>query len=559
MKLTKAMRSWLVEHKGLSADASDDEFRKAAAEALLDGSLAHDKYVELCKDPDADAANGLEKTLAAITGSLENLGKRMEGLESKGATPTSSVSSTNETPADGHTPAAEPSLKSTAPKAPADESAFDKAFGGGESVSNDPNLPAVRVVGAHERYDKSTKAVHFPERTQKGMLHPFAGQRAFEGGDKGRRVIDAPSDLDQAISGAYIKWAIQSEKGGTQGIPKSLQMTDHDRDLMQYALRECKWGGVIGGTGSEDDGAVGLKGDKLTEFQQKAILDDAISGGVEVAPISFDDQVILIPLLNGEFFPRVNVVNITRGRRIEGASMGNVTLSSGGADGTPIPLFNTASFITAFNTDIHVVNGSIEIGLDFLSDSPIDVAGTITAQYGQQLLTWLDEQVCVGDGTTEPEGVLNATGTTTVNSTNGAVGPPTVGDYEGLLFGVPKNYKQGYPANRITYAANETTYQRARGIAVGAGDQRRVFGMNQEDYSVLGHPYGIGEFFTNPQVLFVNWGRYRMYRRLGLTVKVTTEGKELVRNNFMLITARARYGGQLEDGAAAAVMTDAQS
>ncbi|WP_196300513.1 hypothetical protein, partial [Streptococcus pneumoniae] len=83
---------------------------------------------------------------------------------------------------------------------------------------------------------------------------------------------------------------------------------------------------------------------------------------LEIAPIAFDDQIILTPLLNGEFFPRFNTVPITRGRRIESASMGNVTLSSGGADGTDIPLFATAAFIAAFDTTIFVVNGSIEIG-----------------------------------------------------------------------------------------------------------------------------------------------------------------------------------------------------
>lgn len=554
MKLTQAMKTWLVEQKGLSADAADEDFRKAAADAMLDGSLTHDKYVELCADPDAQKADSLESKLDTILGAVNDQGKRLETLESRGAEPETKAP---ETKAPEETKKVEPQVKETAPKAP--ESAFDKAFGTGDPVSTDPNVPAVRVVGAHERYSKTPTAVHFPETSTRGVKHPFAGQRVFEGGDKGRRYIDEPSELDQAVSGAYIKWAIASEKGGDRGIPQSLRMTDHDNELMQYALRECKWGGVIGGQGSEDEGSMGLKGQKLTPFQQKALIDDATSGGIEAAPIMFDDQVILTPLLNGEFFPRVNVVNITRGRRIEGASIGNVTLSSGGADGSAIPLFNTASFISAFDTNIFVVNGSVEIGLDFLSDSPIDVSSIITAQYGQQLLTWLDTQVCTGDGTTEPEGITNASGTTSVSATNTTTGPPTVGDYEGLLFGIPKNFKQGFPTNRITFAGTETSYQRARGIAVGGSDQRRVFGMDHENYMLFGHPYGIGEFFTNSQIAFVNWGRYRMYRRLGLTIKVTTEGKELVRNNFMLITARARYGGQIETGSAVAITTNGQS
>lgn len=566
MKLTPQLKAWLVEHKGLTAESTDDEFRKAASGAVLDGSLSADKFAELTKDAEAQQGGQLMTALNGITGLLKAQGERIEQLEKAPAAPANPTSTTEstETPETKATPA----VAKNAPKLSLfgegsesnDGTGLEKAFSGGDPISTDPADPVqVRSIGAHERYDTSRKSVNFPDRTERGVKHPFAGQRVFEGGSKGMRYIDEPSELEQAINGAYVKFAIRSEKGGNHGIPAALRMTEHDEELIKFALQNHKWGGVVGGVGSEDENAIGLKGVKLTPHMQKAVLDDATSGGLEAAPIMFDDQIILTPLLNGEFFPRVNTVNITRGRRIEGASMGNVTFSSGGADGTAIPLFSTSGFIAAFDTTIFVANGSIELGMDFLSDSPVDIAGMITQTYGQQLLTWLDEQVVVGDGSTEPEGIMSASGTTSVSSANGASGPPTVGDYEGLLFGVPKAYKQGFPVNRIAYGANETTYQRARGIAVGASDQRRVFGMNQEDYNVFGHPYGISESFTNAQALFANFARYRMYRRLGLTLKVTTEGKELVRNNFMLLTARARYGGQLEDGAAAAVITDMQS
>jgi hypothetical protein len=107
------------------------------------------------------------------------------------------------------------------------------------------------------------------------------------------------------------------------------------------------------GQGSEDDGAISVKNRKLAPHEIKALIDDATSGGIEIPPIAFDDMIIQIPILNGEFYPRVNTVNITRGRRIEGGSIGNVTLSSGGVDATAIPLFNTANFVSAFDTTIH--------------------------------------------------------------------------------------------------------------------------------------------------------------------------------------------------------------
>lgn len=549
MKVTEKLRKWLVDESILTADeAKDDSACKAAAgEAMLSGKLTKEKAVELQKDEDATNADALGQTLKAVLEGQTKLLNRIEALEA-GDTPVELEESKETTTEAKVTSEAQNKLASVG---------LIPAMTGGDGSS----VGDVKVHGAHERYSKQRDALKYPTELGNGRKHPFAGQDVFEniGGASGatRRKLSEPSDLDMAVNGAYFKWAMQMQLG--QKCPPPLRMNEHEQELMAYALKEVAWTGIIGGVGSESDNAMVVRNAKLTAHQQKAILDDAGSGGLELAPIAFDDAVIMTPQLFGEFFPSINVINVARGRRMEGGSMGNVTLSSGGADGTSIPLFSTASFISAFDTSIFVVNGAIEIGLDFLSDSPIDVAGEVTRQYGETLLNWLDTQIVSGDGTTEPEGIMNASGTTSVSSANGAGGGPTVGDYEGLLFGVDKQFKQRFDANRIMYGANETTYSRARGIAVGGSDARRVFGMNQEDYSLFGHPYGINASFTNQQIFFGNMARYRMYRRMGLTMNVTTEGKTLVRDNLMLISARARFGGQIEDGNAFAVMTDAQS
>lgn len=525
MKITKQLKSWCVEHCGLTAEATDEEFGKAAADAMVKGELTPEQYGEMSADP--DEGNG--KALVSL---LEKMDARLESLE-KG----------NQTPK---------------PDKPISEMA--KRLGDVDgSATMELDEPSIREVGIEEMFSTNRTEKRFPMVTQKGMSHPKGGQRLYEGGSEGKRYIDEPSEFDKAVVGAIFKWKVFCQTD-PRLVPQKMRMTDVDWKLVKHALHKCNWGGVMFGQGSEDDGAIGVKNRKLSNREIKALIDDGgASGALEMAPIEFDNAIITTPLLHGEFFPMVNVVNITRGRRIEGASIANVTINSGGVDGTAIDLENTANFITAFDTTIFVCDGAIEIGLDFLSDSPVDVADLITTSYGEQMLTWLDEQVCIGDGTTEPEGITNATGTGTVNADNGAGGPPTVGDYESLLFGVSKAFKRGAPTNRIAYGSNETTYQRLRGIAVGGTDARRVFGMDHESYNTFGHPHGINENFTNRQTIFANFMRYRMYRRLGLSLKVTTEGKELVRNNFMMISARARFGGQLEDGNAAAVQADGQS
>lgn len=544
MKLTAQLKAWLVEHMGVAKDADDSAFRKAVAEALVDGKLDSGTLLKLTEEPQHKEADAFAAKLDAILESQKSFGERLAAVEQR-----------KEQPAEKRAEAEEPQPKG-APELQAKDggrSLFELTF-----ASAPKSDLVVRHVTADKRYDGSRGEKRFPAFDDRGRRHPYANQRFFEGAPGGQmRLIDEPSELDRAVAGAYCKWSLSSQLGNR--VPTALRMTDHDAELMQFALREMKWAGVIHGVGDEDSRAVPVFGQRLDERQVKAVLDDATSGGLELAPIVFDDMIISTPILNGELYPLVNVVNITRGRRVEGGVIGNVTLSSGGADGTAIPLFATASFISAFDTTIFVANGAIEIGLDFLSDSPVAVADIVTAQYGQVLLNWLDTQIAIGDGTTEPEGVTVASGTVTVNATNGATGPPTVGDYEALLFGVAKQYKTGYPVQRIAYAANETTYRRARAIAVSGTDQRRVFGMTHEDYTLLGHPYKINGSFGNRSAVFGNFARYRMYRRMGLTMKATTEGKELTRANLLLITARARFGGQIEDGNAFAVQADGQS
>lgn len=555
MKITAKLKAWLATHKGAAADISDEKAKAATTAALMDGSLDAGTFAELTKSPEAAQGTAIAETLGALQKATTGILDRLERLESAKVTAATEAKTETKAAAKAPTLPTEESENTgeTGTKAP---SMLERMFGGAGGDGGETYV-TVNVKGAHTRYDTARKGLCYPTTDKRGGRHPYAGLPVMEGDKTGQRQLQEPSQLDQAINGAWLKMTLQGELG--RRCPAKLRTTEHDRELVQYALRECSWAGVINGDGSEAEGSIGVKNRKLSDREIKAVLDDATSGGVEIAPIMFDDAIIATPQLFGEVFWRVNTQPITRGRRIEGGIIGQVTLSSGGADGTNIPLFSTSNFISAFDTNIYVANGAIELGLDFLSDSPIDVAATITAQYGQYLLVWLDTQVCTGDGTTEPEGVLNAGGTTSVASANGAAGPPTVGDYEGLMFGVAKPYRTGVPRERVAFVSNETAYQRARGIAVGASDERRVFGMDHGSFMLLDYDYAINESFTNRQRVFCNFARYRMYRRLGLVVRATVEGQTLVRQNKMMISARARFGGQLEDGGACAVTTDGQT
>lgn len=529
MKLTEALKAWVVENRGVKSDASDDDFRKAAAEAIADGTLSPEKLHELTAEK-AAPVNEFQKQFGELVGMVKGLATEVADLkkapekEAEKATPTEEKAA----------PAGDTSWY---------EKVVTNVLAGGDPESH------VRVKGAHEQYATTKSAAVYPPTQKGGKAHPLAGKPMVDFSEHGR-TIDTPSELDKAVASAYAKLMIGAARYKSRSLAFA-HMPQHDKELLLYAAQQMKWGGASDGGESAD-----IVNRCLTPREQKALIDDSgggASGGLEAAPIVFDDMVIQAPLLSGELYPLVNVVPLDRGRRVEGVSTGKVTGAWGGVDDTAISLFNTASYVSAFDTTVFRWEGAIKIGLDFMSETPVDFGAHITAQYGERLLEDLDDVIAAGNGTTQPEGVMTKSGTTSV-AWGGAT---SIGNYESLRFGVTKAEHRPNVAASAVFCGTETSYQRARAIPVGASDARRIFGLDYSSYMLMERPYKINSTLTNSQVFYAIMGRYRMYRRRGLTFRTSTEGDTLIRANEMLITATARFGGQLERGACAAVTTTA--
>lgn len=360
----------------------------------------------------------------------------------------------------------------------------------------------------------------------------------------GQPVESVPT-VNHAKTGAFIKHLAQRAGLG-------VEITEHERALLNESVEHDAWAGKFGG-----EYASGVKGARV-----KALLDDALSGGAEVSPEFFDADLISFPLLNGELFPFVDLKNVPRGSAVEGASVGNPSVNWGTAEGTSISLFDTASLIAAIDTSIFPVAVALEVGRDLLADSPADLGRTLTENIGMRLAAELDRVIADGNGMSEPQGIMQASGVSTVSTDNGTTGPPTLDDYFNLLFAVAKQYRS--QAMRCAFVSNDTTYQRSRQIKIDPGgtptDQRPVFGLEATNsYMTLEFPHKIENgSLANTEAAFCALAKYRMYRRLGMSLEFVTGGKELARKNVALLIARARFGGQLVDSSAAAKSTDMQ-
>jgi len=415
------------------------------------------------------------------------------------------------------------------------------------STANDEEPgTAPRVKGVDEIFSTTKSARKYPT---KGRFTPnsMAGQSAETLG----RTLYEPSELDKALGGVWGKVEMAMLMPNICGPSRLFEsMPEIDKQLLHYLAEKAEWDDTI--KEGELRTRCGYQGGV------KQLIDDAVSGGIFAAPIVFDDMVVETPRLYGELYPLVTEVALPRGRRVEGVSIGQFTGAWGGVDAANIALFNTAGYVAAFNTTIYRAQGAVVIGLDFIGDSPINFQGTLSRQMGEWLLQTLDDVVATGNGTTQPQGVMNAAGTTAV----AFGGATTLGAYEGLFFGVHKREKTTNLKSSIVFCGTDTSYSRARGLNVTAADQRRLAGGeggqgDYDSYKWMGRPYKINESLTNQQIFHFIGKRYRMYRRHGFELRTSTEGATLIRANEVLISFTARYGGQLERGATAAITTTA--
>ena len=538
MNLTKRLKGWLVANFGTKPDSTDDEFKMAAGMAMVEGKLSGEKYVELTKEEDEDEVNEFSEKLDKMTDSIDKLTTVLTPKEKE-------VSEEKEVEAE--TKEVEEEIteekKVTLEKEKQMDGTISKMIASQGGTPDDANVdPKIRVKSAIESYGSTKTAMLYPKMTKAGTSHPLAGKQVMSHG----RPLDTPSELKYALGGVWMKFCLAAATPRIAGNPQRAyeMLSEHEKGLFHHLVENEEWDATV--KEGQPRSVKGYRGGV------KVLIDDAISGGFEAAPIVFDDLAIETPQLYGELWPLINEVPLPRGRRVEGVSIGTLTVAWGGVDATAIALFNTAGYVAAFDTTVYRCQGAVQIGLDFMEDTPLNFGQTMGRQFGESLLVSLDDCVATGNGATQPQGIMNAAGTTVV----AFGGATTLGAYETLLSSIHKREHKPNVMNSLVFCGTYVSYWRARGLNVTAADQRRLAGGEGDQggymsYKWMGQPYKINESLTNAQIFCAILARYRGYRRKGFTLRTSTEGDTLIRANEMLITFTARYGGQLERGACA--------
>ena len=490
--LTPAMRSWLVDNCGLPSDADEDWASQELNLALRSERLSVDEFITLLADDNDDIRPTIQAMVAEV---LTNAGIIPDNTTLRGKT-----------------------MSNTDTDAGAVMVAGAKAKGIRE-IHGTERYSTTKEVGKH-------KTLHRPVETEIGG--PYAMQ---------------PSSLELAKLAVYFKWVCAMGK-------LNVSFTDHEKSILHDILTRDTWKGISGEDTFVRTGhpGAGVKAD---------LLSDTTSGGEYLVPEWYDAMLIHYPLLHSELLPHVLVREVTHGNAVAGAAIDNVTMTSDLTDGTPATPFDCTDLVVNFDTTLFDSGCFIAVGKDLLEDvgNIVNLGADLLMLLGQSWMSWLDEQIAIGDGSTEPEGLFTASGTTSVASANGTAGPFTAGDIEALCFGLGKQYR--IPSFAPAYVTADTMYRRARQVPVSTADARRIFGMDHQAYTLLEYPVKIQNNITNGSIGFGCLSKYRLYKRSGPQMKIETGGKTLALANQALVYLRGRVGGRLSDPSAFAKMTDA--
>lgn len=406
------------------------------------------------------------------------------------------------------------------------------------SISEKMFSGSIRVKDPSESYD--TKRHTAKNKNGQNVVDPIFGG-----------VASLPSESDKAKTGVFIKKLAQ--KSGCLDA-----LTESESNLFDELTQNDPWAGTL--NGQQQDFIPGSKG-------MKALINDSTSGGINVVPIFLDTDISMIPLLNGELTPLVDIKPINS-QTVQGANISAPTMVWGGQDASSISLFDTTDLINSVPSTVMMVQAAVEIGRNLLEDSPVALGDTITQLLGQRLGAELDRVLSSGNGTTEPMGIFTASGITSTTTENGNAGPITLDDLIEMYFALGKQYRTAQ--NKLAFLSNDTAYARMRALTVdptGATNQQLVLGWPSTDmtggggyqYQTIGVRHAIQNDLANTVCALGAMNKVRLYRRIGAETRVIDSGQTLALRNTILICYRARYASAILDPGAFIKFTDGQS
>ena len=174
--------------------------------------------------------------------------------------------------------------------------------------------------------------------------------------------------------------------------------------------------------------------------------------------------------------------------------------------------------------DAHKVGTLIKVSEELLNDSAFDLESYISSEFSRRIGDKEEEAFLVGNGTSKPTGILNATGGGTVGVTAAGAAAITADELVDLYYAL----KDPYRKNAI-WVLNDTTIKLIRKLKTGDGQYLWQPGIKDgEQNMILGRPYFTSPFMPTAAagaktLIFGDLNYYWIGDRVGITFKRLNE------------------------------------
>ena len=174
--------------------------------------------------------------------------------------------------------------------------------------------------------------------------------------------------------------------------------------------------------------------------------------------------------------------------------------------------------------DAHKVGTLIKVSEELLNDSAFNLERYITSEFSRRIGDKEEEAFLVGNGTSKPTGILNATGGGTVGVTAAGAAAITADELVDLYYALKAPYRKN-----AVWVLNDATIRLIRKLKTGDGQYLWQPGIKDgEQNMILGRPY-----FTSPYmptaaagsktIIFGDLSYYWIGDRVGITFKRLNE------------------------------------
>ncbi len=294
---------------------------------------------------------------------------------------------------------------------------------------------------------------------------------------------------------------------------------------------------------------LGIPGAELTDAQARAIREarrKALSEGTDSAggyltPSEHRADIIQrLPELS-ELFPYVRKVPVISDGGDYPKLDTDVSITWGTAENTA--LSETDPAYTQLTYSISKATAITYISRELVADSNPAIVDHVTQLFSEAMAAERDKMITKGTGSSQPEGLVSATGISAVSGCSGALSYPKL---VRLKFGLVRKYQKN-----ARFILNSTTLQWVHELTDSNGRPVFTDAITRDDYPrILGKEYSVQDDIDEGLIVYGDLSQYYWFDRQQMLIETTTTGGDTFKKHQLAIKVVERCDGKTALGEA---------